>query len=272
MLPLILHIPHASTAIPDECFGDFLIDQACLAKHLAASTDHFTDELFAMVGVGISTFAFPISRIVVDPERFEDDAREPMAARGLGVLYECGHDGERIRSSIQPERRAWYLDRWYRPHHAALESAVNRAIERSGHALIIDCHSYPDIPLAVDLDQSTPRPDGCFGTSGIHTPAWLVDAGMRFASARGWTFGIDQPYAGSMVPMQHFGKDARVLSIMVEINRKRYTMLEGDTAVKAAGFDSAREFVLGLVSCLRTAAENHRNTQGASGCQNPSSC
>ena len=82
MLPLVLHIPHASTAIPDDCLGDFLIDRGRLAKNLAASTDHFTDELFAMAGAGISTVAFPISRLVVDPERFEDDAQEPMAARG----------------------------------------------------------------------------------------------------------------------------------------------------------------------------------------------
>jgi len=122
MLPLILHIPHASTSIPDECLGDFLIARDRLAAHLAASTDHYTDELFSMAGPGISTVAFPISRLVVDPERFEDDDHEPMATRGLGLLYECGHDGERIRSSIRPERRAWYLDRWYRPRSSGDKS------------------------------------------------------------------------------------------------------------------------------------------------------
>jgi hypothetical protein len=61
--------------------------------------------------------------------------------------------------------------------------------------------------------------------------------------------------------MQHFGKDARVLSIMVEINRKRYMTLEGDTAVKTAGFDSTRDFVLGLVSALRREATASLATQ-----------
>jgi len=268
MLPLVLHIPHASAAIPDECVVDFLIDRDRLAKHLAASTDHFTDELFCMVGGETSTVAFPISRLVVDPERFEDDAQEPMAARGLGVLYECGHDGQRIRSPIQPERRAWYLDRWYRPHHAALEAAVNLALRSHGRALIIDCHSYHDVPLAVDLDQSTPRPDGCFGTSGVHTPPWLVEAGMRFAASQGWTFGIDQPYAGSIVPMKHYGKDARVLSIMVEVNRKRYMHLEDGVARKTASFDGTRHFVLELISRLR-AAFAHAHLQGEHACLNP---
>jgi hypothetical protein len=30
---------------------------------------------------------FPVSRLVVDPERFVDDATEPMAACGMGVIY-----------------------------------------------------------------------------------------------------------------------------------------------------------------------------------------
>jgi N-formylglutamate amidohydrolase len=269
MLNLILHVPHASTVIPVDCMGDFLVDPDRLSQHLVASTDHFTDDLFAISTSGCTTVAFPISRLVVDPERFEDDAEEPMAARGLGVLYECGHDGQRIRGAISPKRRDWYLDRWYRPHHAALEVAVNRALQSSGSAIIIDCHSYPDIPLAVDLDQSRPRPDGCFGTSGIHTPSWLVDAGMRFASSQGWSFGIDRPYAGSIVPMQHYGKDPRVLSIMVEVNRKRYMKVEGNHAVKTTGFDETSRFLRGLISELRIEAGVRLNIQENSQCRNP---
>ena len=261
MFPLILHIPHSSTFVPGECRSDLFVDAGTFAKHLAASTDHFTDELFALSDPCVTSVTFPISRLVVDPERFEDDAQEPMAARGLGVLYECGHDGQRIRGAISPERRAWYLDRWYWPHHAALALAVNRALQTSGSALIIDCHSYPDIPLAVDLDQSRPRPDGCFGTGGIHTPSWLVDAGMRFAASQGWSFGIDQPYAGSIVPMQHYGKDARVLSIMVEVNRKRYMAIEGDQAVKTSEFDATRNFLRGLISALQNETGVRRNLQ-----------
>ena len=261
MVPLILHIPHASTAIPPECVADFLLDGDGLSPHLAASTDHFTDELFALSDPWATTITFPISRLVVDPERFEDDAAEPMAARRLGVLYERGHDGEQIRDTTPPDRRQWYLERWYRPHHAALEAAVEQSIARSGAALIVDCHSYPGAPLAVDLDQSVPRPDGCLGTSGKHTPQWLVDAGLRFAAEHGWTVEVDRPYAGSIVPMRHFGKDLRVRSIMVEINRDRYMQVEGGVARKSVGFDATRRFVLGLISTLRDATQSNYQFQ-----------
>ena len=254
MIPVILHVPHASTVIPSECRADFVIDDAALRQHLAASTDHFTDELFALSGPGVTTVAFPISRLAVDPERFELDAQEPMAARGLGVLYERGHNGERIRAPLSAERRAWYLERWYLPHHAALEAAVERALASHGRALIIDCHSYPDTPLAVDLDKSTPRPSGCLGTSGIHTPRWLVDAGLGFAAQQGWTLGVDKPYAGTIIPMRYFDSDARVMSVMIEVNRKLYMTLDGDTARKSSGFEETRRIVQGLIAAMRAEA------------------
>ena len=92
MTPIILHIPHASTVIPADCRADFIIDDATLAQHLAASTDHFTDELFDARAVNASSVTFPISRLALDPERFERDEDESMAALGLGVLYERGHN------------------------------------------------------------------------------------------------------------------------------------------------------------------------------------
>lgn len=259
MIPVILHIPHAGTVIPDECRPDFVVGGDVLPRHLAASTDHFTDELFAIDHRDVRAVVFPISRLVVDPERFEDDAREPMAARGLGVLYERGHDGQRIRRELPPARRDWYLDRWYRPHHATLEAAVEEALRRSGHVLIVDCHSFPEVPLPVDLDQAMPRPDGCVGTAGIHTPPWLVEAALNHAATNGWTFGVDRPYAGTIVPMKHFGQDARVLSIMIEINRKRYMTVDGQVVARAEGFQATRAFVVGMLERLRIAASQHLN-------------
>ena len=255
--PLVLHVPHASTAVPDECLADFAVGRARLAEHLAASTDHFTDELFASDGVAgdVAGVRFPVSRLVVDPERFEDDAREPMARHGLGVLYERGHDGTPLRVRPAPARREWYLDRWYRPHHAALTQAVDAALARAGRVLLVDCHSYPDVPLALDLDRSVPRPDACIGTAGMHTPGWLVDAARRWAAEQGWSIGIDAPYAGAIVPAKHLGRDARVHAVMIEVNRARYMELHGTQARRAAGFAAARGFVVGMVDALRVAVD-----------------
>ncbi len=47
--------------------------------------DAYTDELFALPPEQASTVRFPVSRLVVDPEGFEEDAGEVMAGRGFGV-------------------------------------------------------------------------------------------------------------------------------------------------------------------------------------------
>ena len=52
-------------------------------------TDAYTDDLFGShAGTDDSVVTFPVSRLVVDPERFLDDTLETMARCGMGVIYE----------------------------------------------------------------------------------------------------------------------------------------------------------------------------------------
>ncbi|NBX33491.1 MAG: hypothetical protein EBR07_12325, partial [Planctomycetes bacterium] len=215
-VPLILHIPHSQVAIPASLKREFVVRHKKLSAHLAASTDHFTDELFDSNLPNTQALIFPISRLAVDPERFERDALEPMAKRGLGVLYERGHDGNVIRRSITGARREEILAAWYRPHHDWLTQSVDDALARAPRALVVDCHTFPDVPFAMDPDQKVPRPDVCIGTAGIHTPAWLVRAATKWCKSQGWSVRVDAPYSGSMVPLKHNSKNRRVLSIMIE--------------------------------------------------------
>jgi N-formylglutamate amidohydrolase len=252
-VPLILHIPHSQVGIPASLKREFVVRHKKLSAHLAASTDHFTDELFDSNLPNTQALIFPISRLAVDPERFERDALEPMAKRGLGVLYERGHDGNVIRRSINGARREEILAAWYRPHHDWLTQSVDDALAHAPRALVIDCHTFPDVPFAMDPDQKVPRPDVCIGTAGIHTPAWLVRAATKWCKSQGWSVRVDAPYSGSMVPLKHNSKDRRVLSLMIEINRARYMEEQGIQAVRRSSFKKCKRFVSGLVAALRAA-------------------
>jgi len=52
---------------------------------------------------------------------------------------------------------------------------------------------------------------------------------------------LNRPFAGTIVPGGFYHKDARVYSIMVEVNRSLY--MNEDTGERSAGFGEARRKV-----------------------------
>lgn len=196
---IILHVPHSSINIPLK--DGFVVDEKLLSEEILKLTDWYTDDLFYTNNTEIIKAEF--SRIFCDPERFTDDSQEIMAQYGMGVLYEKNDDGKTIRT-ITPELREKILTEYYWKHHEKLSNAVNNQLSLYGKALIIDCHSYPSIPLKRDLDKNPKRPDFNIGTDSYHTPQELIDLSISFFENAGYTLGIDWPYKGSIVPLEHY--------------------------------------------------------------------
>src|SRR3954469_12464209 len=87
MPSIVLHIPHASRLIPRELLPSFLPSQVRLTDELLIMTDAWTDELVEALPLQVHRVLFPVSRLVVDPERFPSDDQEPMAKKGMGATY-----------------------------------------------------------------------------------------------------------------------------------------------------------------------------------------
>lgn len=218
----IIHCPHSSVEVPEDLRGRFLLGPAELERELLRMTDRYTDELFALPAEVASCVRFPVSRLVVDPERFEDDAREEMACRGMGVIYTRTSDRGALREPPSEAEREALLDRFYRPHHRRLLEAVDAALAAHGHCLILDGHSFPSRPLPYEKCQDPDRPEICIGTDGCHTPGWLRDAAVRAFEAEGLRVAIDRPFSGALVPLAHYQRTRAVRSLMIEVNRKLY--------------------------------------------------
>jgi hypothetical protein len=71
--------------IPDDVRGTLVLSDAMLERELLRLTDRYTAELFALDPATTASVVFGVSRLVVDPERFTDDALEPIAGRGMGA-------------------------------------------------------------------------------------------------------------------------------------------------------------------------------------------
>lgn len=219
---VVVHIPHASLAVPDDVAADLLLTLGELEHQLLVMTDRYTDELFALPSTLATTVAFPVSRVVVDPERFTDDACEPMAGKGMGVIYTKTASGHPLRRPPSADQRRDLLARFYEPHHAALTRAVETALAAHGGCLVLDGHSFPTRPQPYEDDQEPDRADICIGTDPSHTPDWLRDVAVRAFEELGWSVAVNRPFAGALVPMAFYRKDLRVRAVIVEVRRGLY--------------------------------------------------
>jgi len=214
--PLILHIPHTSTHVP---FYDGYVNLVTLQKQIDLLTDWYTDELFNF-DHSVSVIA-PFSRVFCDVERFDDDEKEIMSTVGMGMLYTHADDGNIFRI-ITNQIRNSIVENYYHPHHQALTNEVDEQLKLHGQAKIIDCHSFPNFPFKRDVNQTVPRPDFNIGIHHFHTPeTWIIESKIFFEN-KGYSLGIDWPYAGTIVPMKYFTINKHVHSIMLEVNRDLY--------------------------------------------------
>lgn len=65
------------------------------------------------------------------------------------------------------------------------------------------------------------RPEICIGTDDLHTPDHLTNTIAKAFAGFG-TVGVNEPFIGTYVPLQQYGTDQRVHSVMIEIRRDLY--------------------------------------------------
>ncbi len=222
----ILHVPHSSWTIPSDVRQRILLGEDELAHELALMTDAHTD-VIAERAVSTAaqrpwTFVNQLSRLVIDPERY-DDEREMMRRVGMGAVYTHTSSGELLRNNDDEAERE-LLAAWFHPYAKAMTDLVDERIAATGRAIIIDVHSYPSRRLPYEIGGEG-RPGICLGTEEVHTPTWLVAAGREAFAAVG-DVAYDTPFAGCYVPQKH-SEDERVAALMVEIRRDIYMVEPG---------------------------------------------
>ena len=250
---MLLHIPHSSVKIPDDVRSSLLLSDDQLHKELLRMTDRFTDLLFDIDGT--KRLVYPVSRLVCDPERFSDDALESMASKGMGAIYTQTSEGSMLRKKLSPQERKQLLERFYAPHHAALEAMVQTELNIQGFCLIIDCHSFSSVPLPHEPDQRIDRPQLCIGTDDFHTPEWLMQSIEESDASAGWTMEINRPFSGTIVPMSVYKKDLRVFSVMLELNRSLY--MDESTGERSADFAKCRKSVNAVLRSIKDSIAKH---------------
>ncbi len=226
----ILHVPHSARYIPEDIRQKILLTDPELETELDEMTDSQTEKLArdAADQADIRPWLFinRFSRLVIDPERFPDH-REPMNEIGMGAVYQRTSSGAQLRVTNAGDELE-LLTQYFFPYAQALEELVNQRLAAVGAVTILDIHSYRAHSHLNSLNKHLRRPAICIGTDEFHSPPWLLSSAHSAFSKIG-DVGINQPYAGTYVPLSQYQSNSKVSSLMME--NRADTFLDSDLKI-----------------------------------------
>ena len=236
--PLVFSSPHSGRCYLSSFVAASRLDLATLRR----SEDAYVDELFSCVG----SFGAPLLRAHVprayldlnrepfelDPKLFVDglpdfaNTRSLRVAAGLGTIPRVVSDAREIYSAKLTLKEALKrIESFYYPYHAALRSLMERARDRFGFAILIDCHSMPS-PSAKDQQNTKSdrrRLDFVIGDRyGASADRRIVLSVEDRLKRHGYHIQRNRPYAGGFIT-EHFGQpDSGWHALQIEVSRALY--------------------------------------------------
>jgi len=228
--PIVLDSPHSGSRYPRKFLEASRLDPMTLRR----SEDCFVDELVApcvSIGSPLLRARFPRAYLDVnrepyelDPQMFEGrlpdfaNTRSLRVAAGLGAIPRVVGDAQPIyRGPIPVAEGLARIAALHRPYHARLAALVERARERFGFAILLDCHSMPS--SSVDGGGCDIVLGDRFGSSAA---GWVLDTLEQTLRASGLGVRRNKPYAGGYITERHGAPTQGRHAVQIEINRALY--------------------------------------------------
>lgn len=223
MSHILFHVPHSSLVIPKIYWSICIKDPDYIRKTNLLLSDYLTDKL---VPDNCRKLKFKYSRIFCDVEKFKDDSKEIMAKKGMGVVYT--RDCENVIAIPNKKYKKIVIKSYYEKYHNKLDKITTNILNKHGRCILIDFHSYSD-ERVEKLFNSNNNLDICIGVDEFYTDKKLVDMTVEHFKRYGYSVEINKPYYGTMIPNKYINKkDARLKSIMLEINKRVYISNDED--------------------------------------------
>lgn len=208
----IIHIPHSSIEIPENFMDDYIISNDDIILESILMKDDYVDVLVEYDS-DTTIIKFPYSRIFCDVERFETN--EIMDIVGMGILYTHNHNLKLIRKIKNKNN----ILKYYYEHHKKLNNITSSILKNNNDVFILDLHSYSNKPLKYELNKHLNRPDICLGVDFYHNNKKILKNIIYKIKKYGYTYSINEPFIGTLIPSDYYLKDKSVQGIMIEINQ-----------------------------------------------------
>lgn len=191
----VLTCDHASNRLPRE-YGTLGLDESAFRRHIAYDIGMRGVTLRLAEALGATAVLSTFSRLLIDPNRGEDDPTLVMRLSDGAIVPGNAHV-----ERAEVDRR---LDRYHRPYHSAVTAALDAVLGRGLTPLVIAMHSFTPrwktfvrpwhVGLLWDRDDRLAKPllknlaaqgDLVVGDNEPYDGSLLGDAMNRHGTARG---------------------------------------------------------------------------------------
>jgi len=233
--PLILSVPHCGTIFPEEFLKAVQPDVMTLRKN----EDIFVKDIIepAIKDGKIPALCLNISRVFIDvnrakveldPNMFYDYPKDDLGLNqqrsryGLGIIHKVTADSQPIYAGlISYKEVSERIKKVYDEYHKRLKKLTERAIEKFGFCLVLDCHSMPS--KICSIISESPRIDICLGNlfeqSCPNKISFFVENEF---SKREYYVSKNRPYSGAYITFNYCEPRKQSYTLQLEINREIY--------------------------------------------------
>lgn len=263
--PLVFDSPHTGKHYPDD-FRPSLPLEEC-----EKINDWFVEDLFGDVvhhgGVMIEAL---FRRAYIDPNRDTRDVDVNMidgdwphevntsakTERGVSLMW------RRLRGKVDIYDRQLSLDeainrieRYWRPYHSELKSALDETFDQFGKVFHINCHSMPEMGDAVWGDQGERRADFIIGTrDGTTANPDYVDAVVSSFKQSGYHVTVNDKFKGvELVGRYSDPKNGRE-SLQIEVNRGIY--MDESAITRSERFEQTKSDITKMIEAVAAFAKS----------------
>ncbi len=142
---ILLLCDHASNRVPPEVGGGLGLPEAEMARHIAYDVGARGVTLGLSERLGATAILSRFSRLVIDPNRGEDDPTLVMRLYDGTIV-----PGNRGVTPAEVERR---LELFHRPYHTVIDAAIEGFLASGRRPILVSIHSY-----TPKLQAGRPRP------------------------------------------------------------------------------------------------------------------